>query len=86
MFINRKGQSTVEYIILVAAVIAVMLYFAANPGTGFQGRLAITYNNATSDMQEKAKSISSSHREDTTVKPPPIVNPMPINPLVNIVL
>ena len=48
MFKKTKGQSTVEYILLATAVIAVMIFFTTDKNTGLQGRLGNTLN-ATSD-------------------------------------
>ncbi len=41
--INKRGQSTVEYVLLVAAVIAVMIAFTTNQNTGgFQATMNST--------------------------------------------
>lgn len=57
MLKNRRGQSTLEYIILVAAVVVALLAFL--PGTfstAFNNTIAVTAN----DMQDMANRISGS--------------------------
>ena len=51
-----KGQSTIEYIILVAAVIAAILVFAPSFKTAFQQ----TLNAGTNGMQNMAGRLSAS--------------------------
>ncbi len=47
---SRKGQSTLEYIILVTAVIAVLIIFL-NPNTGvFVNRVNATYGEVTNGI------------------------------------
>jgi len=46
-----KGQSTVEYILLVTAVILVIIMFTTGKGPGtFQGGLNQVFNQSTQDM------------------------------------
>lgn len=52
--INKRGQSTVEYILLVAAVIAVVIAFTANQNTGVQGQLNTTLNAAYTQVDDMA--------------------------------
>ncbi len=54
---KRKGQSTVEYIILVAAVIAALLIFL--PGT-FRTAVTSTMTEGTNGMQNMAARLSGS--------------------------
>ena len=58
--INKRGQSTVEYILLVAAVIAVMVAFTTNSGTGVQKQLNITLDTAANQMSDVAGRLSDS--------------------------
>lgn len=51
---KKKGQSTVEYIILVTAVLAAIILFVANPGSPFRSRLDNTLNSATDAMVNMA--------------------------------
>ena len=69
MFINRKyrivksntGQSTVEYIILVTAVIAVIIFFVLSPASPFRSKLGNTLETGTNGMLDKAISLENSH-------------------------
>ena len=48
---NKKGQSTVEYILLVTAVTLVVILFTTSRGPGsFQNGLNQVLNETTSDM------------------------------------
>ncbi|MBF0122636.1 MAG: class III signal peptide-containing protein [Candidatus Omnitrophica bacterium] len=51
MRINKKGQSTVEYLVLVAAVVAAILVFA---GSKFKPALESTWGSATDKMKSSA--------------------------------
>ncbi len=60
MFIRSKNaQSTVEYVILVAAVIAILLLFLKQGGT-FRNALEKTYNKATDGMEDMATRLRNS--------------------------
>ena len=54
---KKKGQSTVEYIILVAAVIGALIIFL--PGT-FQTAYNTTLTDGTSGMTDMASRLSTS--------------------------
>jgi len=54
---KKKGQSTVEYIILVAAIIGALIVFL--PG-GFQTAYEATLNSGTNGMENMAGRLSSS--------------------------
>ena len=61
MFYKKgKGQSTVEYIILVTAVITVAIMFLINPGGVFQSKLELTMNQMANQMTNVANRLSSS--------------------------
>ena len=47
---TEKGQSTVEYILLVTAVIGVIILFCGGNQSLFQQRLNKVFNQATQDM------------------------------------
>ena len=51
---RRKGQSTVEYIILVTAVILVAIFFLTSSGGPFQKQLNGTMTTATGQMSNMA--------------------------------
>jgi hypothetical protein len=53
---NSKGQSTVEYILVVAAVIAAILIFGNRQGM-FQGALNATYDTNINSMLNMAERI-----------------------------
>jgi len=59
MLKNRKGQSTLEYIIMVTAVIAIILIFLGPTGV-FQGRLNQTLGDATNSMVNMAGRLTTS--------------------------
>jgi Flp pilus assembly pilin Flp len=55
---GHKGQSTVEYILLVTAVTAVVIMFTTAKGTGtFQNGLNQVYNDTTQDMLNVASRL-----------------------------
>ena len=54
-----KAQSTVEYLLLVAAVLAVVILFTTNTGSGsFQGGLNSVFNQTTQQMLNVANRLS----------------------------
>lgn len=57
---KKKGQSTVEYLILVAGVIAILLYFVGNSGSPFRTALNQTYQSATNGMVNMANRLQNS--------------------------
>jgi hypothetical protein len=55
-----KGQSTVEYILLVTAVIVVVVLFTTGQGPGsFQGGLNQVFNTTTQDMLNTAAQLQN---------------------------
>ena len=54
---KKKGQSTVEYIILVAAVIAAVLFFVAGP---FRTATENTFQTGTNGMTDMANRLQRS--------------------------
>ena len=59
MLRNKKGQSTLEYLILVAGVIAVLIVFLGPNGV-FQPALNKTLASATNGMQNMADRLANS--------------------------
>ena len=55
---KKKGQSTVEYIILVTAVIAVIIFFVVNPNAPFRAKMNSTLGNATDSMVSMASRLN----------------------------
>jgi len=60
MFNKRKGQSTVEYIVLVTAVLSVAILFLTSPTGPFQTRLNSTLGTVTGQMTNMADRLSTS--------------------------
>jgi hypothetical protein len=58
---NKTGQSTVEYILLVTAVVAVMIVFATSNKGQLQTQLCSVLNTAYADVADKASALSASH-------------------------
>ena len=59
---NKKGQSTVEYVLLVTAVVAVIIAFVGgNNQNGFQHQLNTTLNDVSAEMDTEATQFGSSH-------------------------
>jgi uncharacterized protein (UPF0333 family) len=58
---NKRGQSTVEYILLVTAVVAVMIVFATNKNGGFQSQLNGVLGTAANEMNSQVQVLDASH-------------------------
>ncbi len=58
---KRKGQSTVEYIILVAAVLGALLLFVGNENSPFRRAYNETLHTGTDGMENMAGRLSNSH-------------------------
>ena len=58
---NKRGQSTVEYILLVTAVLAVIVALVAGKNGAFQQQLNGTLNTAVADMNSLGTTLSGSH-------------------------
>jgi Flp pilus assembly pilin Flp len=56
---TKKGASTVEYIILIAAVISVLIVFL-RPSGAFQRAFNRTFNATSSGMEDMADRLSTS--------------------------
>jgi hypothetical protein len=61
----KSGQSTVEYIVLVTAVIGTIILFMNGPNSVFQRRVNETLDTTTSGMDSKASLLDSSRRNAT---------------------
>jgi hypothetical protein len=55
---KKKGQSTVEYIILVTAVIAVIILFTVTTSSPFRTKVGNTLGNATDAMVNMAQRLN----------------------------
>ena len=59
---NKRGQSTVEYILLLTAVVVVIIaFFSSTNKGGFQSQINATLNQATQDMNTMSGMLVSSH-------------------------
>lgn len=54
---TKKGQSTVEYILLVTAVVSVVIFLTQPKGI-FQNRLGNTINMTTNGMETMASNLT----------------------------
>ena len=59
MLKNKRGQSTLEYIILVTAVVAVLLVFLGPAGI-FRAAFSNTLSTGTNGMENMAGRLSTS--------------------------
>jgi len=50
MLKKKRGQSTVEYILLATAVIGAMIFFTTGPNSVLTGRLGSTLNSAANSI------------------------------------
>lgn len=50
MLRSRKGQSTIEYLLVFAAAVAVFIVLVAQPGSLYKTRLNQTYDLATNTL------------------------------------
>ena len=57
---KRKGQSTIEYIVLVAGVIAALIIFL-KPGGPFATAYNSTLTQGTNGMEDMANRLTTSH-------------------------
>lgn len=60
MLRSKKGQSTVEYIILIAGVIAILIVFVGSKTGPFQTSINKAYNTATQGMENMANRLAVS--------------------------
>ena len=60
---KKKGQSTLEYIILVTGVIAILIVFL-NPTTGvFNTKFNATLQSGTNGMEDMANRLATSRKK-----------------------
>ena len=76
---NKKGQSTVEYVLLVTAVLAVIIAFVTGNGSMFKSQLNSTLNQTTNMMNTESSSLVGSHESP----PGAVTNPETLDPTVN---
>ena len=61
MLTKKKGQSTIEYLLLVTAVVGVIIVFIVKGDSPFKKHVNDTLNSATSDMVSIAKRLATTH-------------------------
>ena len=57
---NKRGQSTVEYVLLVTAVIAVIIAMVTSNKSGLQSQLNSTFNQSISAIGDMGDRLSAS--------------------------
>jgi hypothetical protein len=67
---QRSGQSTVEYIILVTAVIGAIILFMNGPNSIFQQKVNGTLDTTTTIMSSKATALEATHSVKPTYTAP----------------
>ena len=80
---NKRGQSTVEYVLLVTAVLVVIIAFVSTKNGGFQGQLNSSLNAVASDINSMGDKLSSSHLSTTAPSGDTVGEPQgySVNPL-----
>ena len=58
---NKRGQSTVEYILLVTAVVAILIVFLTNQSGGLQKQLNSTLTDVTDTIGNESDILINSH-------------------------
>jgi hypothetical protein len=58
---NKRGQSTVEYILLVTAVVSVGIIFLTNKNTGLQKKMNTTLEDVSDSIVDKGATLRDSH-------------------------
>ena len=71
---NKRGQSTVEYVLLVTAVVVVIIAFIGNNNSGFRKQLNSTLNTAGDSMSTIGDTLAASHG----LAPAGVATPTPI--------
>ena len=61
---GQSGQSTVEYIILVTAVVGVIILFMTGQNSLFSQKMSNTLGTTTNQIKDKADVLSESHNTD----------------------
>jgi hypothetical protein len=65
---NKKGQSTVEYIVLVTAIIGAIVLFMFSKDSLFQGHLRNTVNTAVEQIGTKGDALEDTHAVKATYR------------------
>ena len=78
---KQSGQSTVEYIILVTAVLGVIILFMTGQNSVFQQKIGNTVTEATNQIKSKGGELADSHNTDPIRETPSKVN---VDPTQNV--
>jgi len=70
----KRGQSTVEYVLLVTAVVTVIIAFLVSPQSSFQNQMNTTLNAVTQDIGNLGSQLTSSHLPQAGQSQPPEIN------------
>jgi len=60
---KKRGQSTVELVLVMTAVIFVVIAFTSSQNSGLKQQLNTTYNAVTSSVGFLGNTLSTSHGE-----------------------
>jgi uncharacterized protein (UPF0333 family) len=63
---NKRGQITVEYILVVTAVLVVIIAFLSNRNGPFQNQMNTTFNTAVQGINTEMGYLDSSHAASST--------------------
>ena len=58
---HKRGQSTLEYVLLVTAVIVVIIWLVVSPTSPFRSTLNNTLNSSIGGMGTMAERLNNSH-------------------------
>jgi Flp pilus assembly pilin Flp len=67
---DKRGQSTVEYVLLMTAVVAVIIAMVTSNNSGLQKQLNTTLNTAITDIGSMGDSLTTSHQPSPRVAVP----------------
>jgi uncharacterized protein (UPF0333 family) len=59
--LRKKGQSTVEYVVLVAAVLAILIWFLTSANSPFRAAYNTALRTGSDGMEAIASSLNQSH-------------------------
>jgi Flp pilus assembly pilin Flp len=68
---NKRGQSTVEYVLLMTAVVAVIIAMVTSNKGGLQGQLNSTLNTAIEGIGTMGDRLAGSQQTSTTTNGTP---------------
>jgi TM2 domain-containing membrane protein YozV len=60
MFLSRKGQNTIEYLLFFTAIIAALIFFVAQSGSPYKNQLNQTYELGTNALETVSNTFYNS--------------------------